>query len=161
LIKSCRRAACNTTLPVICALVISADGARNPKYTGTFVFDNDYAALVPRAFALRINESNLIVAEGEAGNCRLACFSPRHHLTIPSMSLGELRAVVDMWATEFQTLVKLEWVRHVQIFENRGSLMGASNPHPHCQIEMLSSPQRDSTPETAAQRLKHVMGTLL
>jgi UDPglucose--hexose-1-phosphate uridylyltransferase len=111
-----------------------ANGVRNPKYTGTFVFDNDYAALLPRASALKINKSNLIVAEGEPGNCRVGCFSPRHDLTIPRMSPSELRRVVDMWVTEFQTLANLEWVNHVQIFENRGSLMGASNPHPHCQI---------------------------
>jgi UDPglucose--hexose-1-phosphate uridylyltransferase len=111
-----------------------ANGARNPKYTDTFVFDNDYPALVPGTPALKINESNLLMAEGEAGNCRVGCFSPRHDLTIPRLSLSELRAVVDMWVTEFQALAKLEWVRHVQIFENRGSLMGASNPHPHCQI---------------------------
>ena len=111
-----------------------ANGARNPKYTGTFAFDNDYAALLPRAPALKINKSNLIVAEGEPGNCRVGCFSPRHDLTIPRMSRSELRMVVDMWVTEFETLANLEWVNHVQIFENRGSLMGASNPHPHCQI---------------------------
>jgi UDPglucose--hexose-1-phosphate uridylyltransferase len=111
-----------------------ANETQNPKYTGTFVFDNDYAALLPRTPALKINKGNLIVAEGEPGNCRVGCFSPRHDLTIPRMSRSELRMVVDMWATEFETLADLEWVNHVQIFENRGSLMGASNPHPHCQI---------------------------
>jgi UDPglucose--hexose-1-phosphate uridylyltransferase len=111
-----------------------ANGAQNPKYTGTFVFDNDYAALLLRTPALKINKSNLIVAEGEPGNCRVGCFSPRHDLTIPRMSRSELRMVVDMWATDFEILADLEWVNHVQIFENRGSLMGASNPHPHCQI---------------------------
>jgi UDPglucose--hexose-1-phosphate uridylyltransferase len=111
-----------------------ANGERNPKYAGTFVFDNDYPALVPDTPALKINEINLIVAEGEAGTCRVGCFSPRHDLTIPRMSPRELRAVVDMWATEFQTLANLERVHHVQIFENRGALMGASNPHPHCQV---------------------------
>jgi UDPglucose--hexose-1-phosphate uridylyltransferase len=111
-----------------------ANGAQNPQYSGTFVFDNDYAALLPGTRALKINESNLIVAEGEPGNCRVGCFSPRHDLTIPCMSLSELRTVVDMWATEFETLANFERVNYVQIFENRGSLMGASNPHPHCQI---------------------------
>ncbi len=111
-----------------------ANGDRNPKYTGTFVFDNDYPSMIPVTAAVRINESDLIVAEGEAGNCRVGCFSPRHDLTIPRMSPSELRAVINMWAIEFESLAKLEWVHHVQIFENRGSLMGASNPHPHCQI---------------------------
>jgi UDPglucose--hexose-1-phosphate uridylyltransferase len=74
------------------------------------------------------------VAQSEAGDCRVVCFSPRHDLTIPRMSPGELRAVVDMWTDQFLTLEKMGWVHHVQIFENRGTLMGASNPHPHCQI---------------------------
>jgi UDPglucose--hexose-1-phosphate uridylyltransferase len=111
-----------------------ADGAHNPKYTGTFVFDNDYPALLPLAPPGAVNESKLIVAESEAGNCRVGCFSPRHDLTIAQMSQSELRAVVDMWTEQFQELEKMAWVRHIQIFENRGALMGASNPHPHCQI---------------------------
>ncbi len=111
-----------------------ADGAHNPKYTGTFVFDNDYPALLPLAPPGAVNESKLIVAESEAGNCRVGCFSPRHDLTIAQMSQSELRAVVDMWGEQFQELEKIAWVRHIQIFENRGALMGASNPHPHCQI---------------------------
>jgi UDPglucose--hexose-1-phosphate uridylyltransferase len=111
-----------------------ANGARNPKYTGTFVFDNDYPALLPPAPALKMNKKNLIVAEGEPGDCRVGCFSPRHDLTVPRMSRSELRLILDMWTTEFERLANLEWVNHVQIFENRGSLMGASNPHPHCQI---------------------------
>ena len=111
-----------------------AGGARNLRYTGTFVFDNDYPALLEYAPGRAVNDANLIVAESEAGNCRVGCFSPRHDLSIPQMSQSELRAVVGMWAVQFQELEKLEWVRHIQIFENRGALMGASNPHPHCQI---------------------------
>jgi UDPglucose--hexose-1-phosphate uridylyltransferase len=111
-----------------------AGGARNPKYADTFVFDNDYPALLPAASAASLNERDLLVAESEAGICRVGCFSPRHDLTIPRMSAHEMRLVVDMWNAEFQALEKLDWVRHVQIFENRGALMGASNPHPHCQI---------------------------
>lgn len=111
-----------------------AGGARNPKYTNTFVFENDYPALLADAPSTKINQDNLIIAESEAGNCRVGCFSPRHDLTISQMSPVELRAVVDMWKDQFVVLEKWKWVRHVQIFENRGALMGASNPHPHCQI---------------------------
>jgi UDPglucose--hexose-1-phosphate uridylyltransferase len=111
-----------------------AGGARNPNYSGTFVFYNDYAALLPENSGTNVNERNLIVAESEAGRCRVGCFSPRHDLTIPRMAPEELRAVVGMWVSEFEMLEQLAWVRHVQIFENRGALMGASNPHPHCQI---------------------------
>ena len=111
-----------------------AGGGRNPKYQDAFVFDNDYPALSSDARAIAVNERNLIVAESEAGLCRVGCFSPRHDLTISGMSPGALRAVVNMWTQQFVALEKLKWVRHVQIFENRGVLMGASNPHPHCQI---------------------------
>jgi UDPglucose--hexose-1-phosphate uridylyltransferase len=62
------------------------------------------------------------------------CFSPRHDLTIPRMSLGAIGEVIGLWAAEYRRLGEIDWVHHVQIFENRGALMGASNPHPHCQI---------------------------
>ncbi len=87
------------------------------------------------------------MGEPVAGRCRVVCFSPRHDLTIARMSQEELRGVVDAWTGEMQSLEKLAWVRHVQIFENRGALMGASNPHPHCQIWAASAipniPQRE------------------
>ncbi len=111
-----------------------ADGAGNPKYTSTFVFDNDFAALLPDVPSLEENEDDLLVARSEKGICRVVCFSPRHDLTIPRMSLGEICEVIRVWTEEFRRLGALGWVRHVQIFENRGALMGASNPHPHCQI---------------------------
>ena len=111
-----------------------AGGARNPAYSGTFVFDNDFPALLPDAPQEPVDESGLIVARTEAGRCRVVCFTPRHDLTIPRMSAGEIRAVVETWAGQYTELGGLPFVRHVQIFENRGALMGASNPHPHCQI---------------------------
>lgn len=117
-----------------------AGGARNPPYTGTFVFDNDYAALlpdIPRDGAnapVDVDEGGLLVARAEAGICRVVCFSPRHDLTIPRMTPAELDGVVNIWSEQYQELGSIPWVRHVQIFENRGASMGASNPHPHCQI---------------------------
>jgi UDPglucose--hexose-1-phosphate uridylyltransferase len=111
-----------------------AGGAHNPKYTSTFVFNNDYAALLPDVAKEREDEAGLLVAETEAGICRVVCFSPRHDLTIPRMTVPEIREVIDVWAAQFFEMEKTGWVRHVQIFENRGALMGASNPHPHCQI---------------------------
>jgi UDPglucose--hexose-1-phosphate uridylyltransferase len=111
-----------------------ARGARNPLYTSTFVFDNDFPALLPNTEADSLNERALLVAAAEAGICRVMCFSPRHDLSIPSMDLDALRIVVEAWCTESAALRALPLVRYVQIFENRGALMGASNPHPHCQI---------------------------
>lgn len=135
-----------------------ANGARNPNYTNTFVFDNDYAALFADPSRIEINENDLLIAESEAGICRVVCFSPRHDLTIPVMTPLEVRKVVDAWSEEFRELEKVPWVRHIQIFENRGALMGASNPHPHCQIWANASipniPERElfSFEEYAAKR---------
>ena len=111
-----------------------AGGAVNPKYSETFVFDNDYAALRPDVEEFEIKDRNLIIASSERGLCRVGCFSPRHDLTIARMSLQELRLVIGMWSTQYEELGAMPWVQHVQVFENRGAMMGASNPHPHCQI---------------------------
>jgi len=111
-----------------------AGGERNPNYTTTFVFDNDYAALLPAINSATRNECNLIVAESERGICRVVCFSPRHDLTLAEMEIRDIRKVVDIWVAQYIELSAIPWVQHVQIFENRGALMGASNPHPHGQI---------------------------
>ncbi len=122
-------------------------GVRNPEYKTTFAFDNDFPALLPEVQEPPAQAKELLVREPVAGRCRVVCFSPRHDLTIARMSPEELRGVVDAWTGEMQSLEKLAWVRHVQIFENRGALMGASNPHPHCQIWAASAmpniPQRE------------------
>lgn len=111
-----------------------AGGITNPAYAETFVFDNDYAALKPDTPAANLNESDLLIAQSEAGRCRVVCFSPRHDLTIAQMSVPELRRVVDTWVDEYVTLGNHPSINAVQIFENRGAMMGASNPHPHGQI---------------------------
>jgi UDPglucose--hexose-1-phosphate uridylyltransferase len=111
-----------------------AGGKRNPKYASTFVFDNDFAALVPDTPPENLNRDDLLIASGEPGICRVICFSPRHDLTLANMSTDETRAVVDVWAEQYQELGSRAAVNWVQIFENRGAMMGASNPHPHCQV---------------------------
>jgi UDPglucose--hexose-1-phosphate uridylyltransferase len=111
-----------------------AEGVRNPAYTDTFVFDNDFPAMLPDVAPKEMDEGGLIVARVERGICRVVCFLPRHDLTIPRMRQDEVRRVVEVWTRQYQELGDLPWVKHVQIFENRGALMGASNPHPHCQI---------------------------
>jgi UDPglucose--hexose-1-phosphate uridylyltransferase len=129
-----------------------AGGARNPAYTSTFVFDNDYAALLPDAPAIEVDREGLIVARTERGICRVVCFSPRHDLTIPRMTPEEVRRVVDVWTEQYRELGAVPWIQHVQIFENRGSLMGASNPHPHCQIWANGGVPNQPARELAAQR---------
>jgi UDPglucose--hexose-1-phosphate uridylyltransferase len=111
-----------------------AGDVRNPAYDGTFVFENDFPALQPHAGEWVIDEHGLLVARGEPGISRVICFTPRHDLSIPTLSMAEVRRVVDRWIEEFTSLGALPWVTHVQIFENRGAAMGASNPHPHGQI---------------------------
>ncbi len=109
-------------------------GEVNPSYGGVFVFDNDFPALLPETSNGRINRGNLLLAETEAGICRVLCFSPKHHLTLSRMERADIRNVVDCWAVQFRELGSKPEIQYVQIFENRGAMMGASNPHPHCQI---------------------------
>jgi UDPglucose--hexose-1-phosphate uridylyltransferase len=111
-----------------------AGGEHNPQYTGTFVFENDYAALRPSGKTHGQNLAGLFVAKTERGICRVVCFSPRHDLTLAKMSAAELRAVVDVWIEQYGSLGSDPAINSVLIFENRGAMMGASNPHPHGQI---------------------------
>jgi UDPglucose--hexose-1-phosphate uridylyltransferase len=131
-----------------------AGGMRNPLYTCTFVFDNDYAALKPQTLRERLDVEGkgLLVAEAESGICRVICFSPRHDLTLATMSLDEIDPVVRTWVEQFKELGKLEAVNYVQIFENRGAMMGASNPHPHCQIWATASITQEPSKELIAQQ---------
>ncbi len=111
-----------------------AGGKRNPDYQGTFVFDNDFPALLPDTPPAQLDERGLIRAVGERGICRVVCFSPRHDATLPDMSLPDIQRVVDVWAEQMTELGERDFVHYVQIFENKGAAMGASNPHPHCQV---------------------------
>ncbi|MGA8763240.1 MAG: UDP-glucose--hexose-1-phosphate uridylyltransferase [Candidatus Sulfotelmatobacter sp.] len=113
-----------------------AGGARNPDYSSTFVFDNDFAALRPDIPRLKVAHpvSDLLIAESEPGICRVVCFSPHHDLTMGRMKEDEIRDVVDVWIEQYRSLGGHEDIQYVQIFENRGAMMGASNPHPHGQI---------------------------
>ena len=116
-----------------------AGGARNPPYTSTFVFDNDFAAMLRATPAGTEDRNDLLIAAGEPGICRVGCFSPRHDLAVSRMSVPDLTLVVDVWAAQYAELGRQPGIGHVQIFENRGEMMGASNPHPHCQIWASSS----------------------
>jgi UDPglucose--hexose-1-phosphate uridylyltransferase len=111
-----------------------AEGIVNPHYTGTFVFKNDFSALYLEAPDAQLNENGLIVAKNEKGECRVLCYSPRHDLTMPRMSVEALNGVVDTWVEQYVELGSLKEINHVQIFENKGAQMGCSNPHPHGQI---------------------------
>lgn len=116
-----------------------ASGACNPQYESTFVFDNDYPALLKDTPDTGIDDNGLFVAKTEKGICRVVCFSPRHDQTLAQMQVTEIRRVVDVWIEEYERLGSLPFINYVQIFENRGAMMGASNPHPHGQIWGSSS----------------------
>ena len=107
---------------------------RNPAYTGTFVFDNDFAALLPQEARAAEAPSALLRSQQARGVCRVVCFSPRHDLALSEMEPVAVHGVVDMWAEQTEQLGAIPWVRWVQVFENHGEMMGASNPHPHGQI---------------------------
>jgi len=111
-----------------------AGGAMNPDYADTFVFTNDFAALMPE-FPAEVSESDgLLVAEPEPGICRVICYSPRHDLNMARLGVESVGKVVDLWCDEFADLSERDDIGYVQIFENRGAIMGCSNPHPHGQI---------------------------
>ncbi len=118
----------------LCAGNTRASGEVNPPYTDTYVFDNDFAALTPGGSARAIDLGGLLVAEQESGICRVICFSPRHDLTLADLPTAAIRRVVDTWVNETQTLGARPEIHSVQIFENKGEMMGCSNPHPHGQI---------------------------
>lgn len=111
-----------------------AGGQRNAHYDHTFVFDNDFPALVSETPQIETDERGLIRGASERGICRVICFSPRHDWTLPDMPPAEIRRVVDIWAEQTMELGAREMIHYVQVFENKGAMMGASNPHPHCQV---------------------------
>ena len=116
----------------LCAGNVRANGERNPQYHATYVFTNDFPAFLPETPAQDESRHPLLQAHTEAGTCRVVCFSPRHDLTLAQMPAADIRPVVDTWAEQVAELGQ-RW-RWVQVFENKGELMGCSNPHPHGQI---------------------------
>ncbi len=139
-----------------------ASGPVNDNYKSTFIFTNDFSSLLADIPSAEYNEG-LLKAKTEKGICRVICFSPRHNLTIPEMNVEDIRKVVDLWAEEYISLGEQEFINYVQIFENKGSVMGCSNPHPHGQIWAQSSIPIEAEKEGKQQLLyfmKHGSGLL-
>ncbi len=131
-----------------------AAGLRNPHYTGTYVFTNDFPALLPDTPAggtlAAGGAGGLLQAAPVRGTCRVVCFSPRHDLTLPEMARPDIRAVIDLWAAQTVELGReYAWV---QVFENKGAVMGCSNPHPHGQIWALDALPTEPAAEEREQR---------
>jgi len=127
-----------------------AGGARNPEYDSTFVFTNDFPSLLPDTTPAGGMDSPLLRCESVPGTCRVICFSPRHDLTLPEMEVPDIRCVVDVWAEQITELGQR--YRWVQVFENKGAMMGCSNPHPHGQVWAGSALPNEPAKEDRRQR---------
>ena len=111
-----------------------ANGEINPQYDSTYVFTNDFSALKENIPDIKFNKNELLIAENETGVCRVVNFSPRHDLTLAEMNENDIEKVLYVLRDEYKSLGSRKDINHVQIFENKGSIMGNSNPHPHGQI---------------------------
>jgi UDPglucose--hexose-1-phosphate uridylyltransferase len=129
-----------------------AGGVKNPSYTGTFVFDNDFASLLPELEIKNEAPSHeLLRFAQERGLCRVVCFSPRHDLTLPELDLPAIENVINTWAEQTAELGSNDFIQNVQVFENKGALMGCSNPHPHSQIWAQSELPNEISKELRTQ----------
>lgn len=128
-----------------------AGGAINPPYDRTFVFENDYAAVLPDVPAVaNEDDTDLFCAQTVPGTARVICFSPRHDLTLPEMDLPDIVGVVEAWVA--QTAELGQRYRWVQVFENKGEMMGCSNPHPHGQVWAVDELPNEPAKEDRQQR---------
>jgi len=132
-----------------------AGGIVNEKYDSVYAFDNDFSALLPDTDTERFQNDDLLIAKTEKGICRVICFSPRHDLTLPEMSKGQITEVVQLWADQYRELGEMPFISYVQIFENKGEIMGCSNPHPHGQIWAQESIPDEPLKELKSQKKYH------
>ena len=130
-----------------------AGGLTNPSYVSTFAFENDFSALLPNTPSAEAPTSGLFRTQPVSGECRVLCFSPRHDLTLPEMSVEQIARVTQMWVEQARELATRH--RWVQVFENKGAAMGCSNPHPHGQIWAGSFLPRIAQQEDEAQKNYH------
>lgn len=148
---------------------------RNPSYSSVYVFDNDFPALInqdkfnnpaenpegqefnlkAKLMGVKDDVQDLFIAEMENGICRVVCFSPIHNATLPDLSIDQIKQVVQTWIDQTLDLEKQKFVRYVQVFENKGAQMGASNPHPHCQIWATEHLPNEPTKEMNSQAAYH------
>lgn len=131
-----------------------SDGSVNPVYTEPYAFTNDFSSLLKDTPEGHLNQKGLLQASSEKGICRVICFSPKHNLTLPQMEVDAIAQVINLWQNEYQELSKNSWIKYIQIFENKGDIMGCSNPHPHGQIWAQSSIPVEPAKESI-QQLKY------
>jgi UDPglucose--hexose-1-phosphate uridylyltransferase len=130
-----------------------AGGITNPDYTNTYIFENDFAALLPTLEDEKpASTSPLLVSAPEQGQCFVVCFSPRHDLTLPELELPAIENVLQTWKQASTDLARKDFIQYVQVFENKGAVMGCSNPHPHSQIWAQSQPPNEIIKEIKTQK---------
>ena len=130
-----------------------AEGAKNPLYKGVFVFDNDFPALTSNNSQQLVSSDHaLLRSHQETGFCRVVCFSPRHDLTLPELNQSDVESIVQTWAIESAQLAARTNINYVQVFENKGAVMGCSNPHPHSQIWAQSIVPNEPAKEWISQK---------
>ena len=129
-----------------------ADGTVNPAYSDSFVFINDYSALLKDTPEGTINIKGLLSAKSEMGICKVISFSPDHSLTLPLVSVEGIVKVIEVWRDEFEKIAADRSIKYIQVFENKGEMMGSSNPHPHGQIWASSSVPVEIAKETNQQK---------
>lgn len=129
-----------------------ADGSTNPSYTDSFVFTNDFSSLLKDTPDGSVEIGGLLKAESAKGICRVISFSADHSLTLPLLPVEGIKKVIDLWAEEFETIAADTAIKHIQIFENKGDVMGCSNPHPHGQIWAQNSVPLEVHKETLQQQ---------
>lgn len=123
----------------LCPGNVRANGVKNPNYADCYVFENDFSALLQEEVNAQKDSSELFQLKPERGINKVVCFSPKHNLTIPEMEVSDIEQIVKVWQQQYQEIGAVDFINHVQIFENKGAIMGCSNPHPHGQIWAQSS----------------------
>ena len=129
-------------------------GQVNPAYTGVYAFDNDHPCVGPGAPEPEPSRG-ILQARRADGLSRVVCFTPRHDLTLAELSLAEVEALLEAWAREYRDLGARPEVTHVHVFENKGDVVGVSNPHPHCQVYATNFTFRTIEVEADASRAHH------
>lgn len=120
----------------LCPNNTRSNNEQNPDYKDTYVFTNDFSALIKDSNSdeQSFGPNNMLKSKGEKGICKVICFSPRHDLTVARMDIDSIVKIINVWRDQYNELGSKPFINHVQIFENKGSIMGCSNPHPHGQI---------------------------
>lgn len=135
-----RVADAETTLPAyvadcyLCPGNSRVSGEVNPSYNETFVFDNDHPCVSLDAPSSLESPAGIYLSRPAQGIARVVCYSPKHNLTLAELTIDEIQQLLDVWREQYEGLARLEDIKHVLIFENKGEVVGVSNPHPHCQI---------------------------